>query len=44
MECFTEILNGFYPLTIFSKRSFLDVWHGFEYVSSNHENIENSQN
>ena len=26
MERFTKIVNGFYPLTIFSKHSIFDVW------------------
>ena len=30
MERFTKIVNGFQPLTIFSKRSILDVWQGFD--------------
>ena len=33
MEPFAEIINGWKPFTIFGKRSFSDVWMGFEYVS-----------
>ena len=32
MKCFTKMLNGFQPLSIFAKRSILDVWQGSEYV------------
>ena len=32
MERFTRIVNGFQALTIFAKRSILDVWQCFEYV------------
>ena len=33
MEYFAEIVRGFYPFTIFVKRSILDIWQGFEYAS-----------
>ena len=33
IERFAEIVNGFRPLTILGKRSFLDFWQGFEFVS-----------
>ena len=33
IEHFAEIVNGFRPLTILGKRSFLDFWQGFEFVS-----------
>ena len=33
MEHFAKIVNSFYPLTIFLKRSILDVWQGSEYTS-----------
>ena len=33
MERFAQIINGFQLLTIFSKRSMLGVWQGFEYTS-----------
>ena len=33
MERFAEIVKTFQPLTIFAKRSFLDVWQGSEYTS-----------
>ena len=33
MEHFAKIGNGFYPLTIFAKRSILDIWQGSEYAS-----------
>ena len=29
-----KIVEGFEPLSIFAKRSMLDVWHGSEYVSA----------
>ena len=32
MELFTKIINGWKPLTIFSKGSILEVWQGFELV------------
>ena len=34
MEPFTEVVNlvSFEPLTIFSKRSVLDIWQGSEYA------------
>ena len=35
MELFSEIVNGFQPLTISTKSSVLDVWQGSEYVSGN---------
>ena len=34
MKRFTKIVNCFYQLTIFVKRSILDVWQGFEYTSA----------
>ena len=37
MEYFAKIVNGFETLTIFAKRSVLDVWQGFEYASSSHQ-------
>ena len=36
MECFAKIVKYFYQLTIFGKRSILDVWQGSEYVSAIH--------
>ena len=33
MECLIKKVNGFYPLTIFAKKSIFDVWQGFEYAS-----------
>ena len=33
MEGFGKIVNGWKPLTIFVKRSILNVWQGFEYAS-----------
>ena len=30
-----KIVNGFQLLTIFTKRSILDVWHGSKYASDN---------
>ena len=30
-----ETVEGFEPLTIFTKRSMLDIWQGFEYASAN---------
>ena len=32
MECFAEILNTYYRLTNFAKRSILDVWQTYEYA------------
>ena len=32
------MINSWKPLTVFAKRSILDVWQGFEYVSG--EKIE----
>ena len=32
MERFTKIVNDFYPLAFFAKRSILDFWLGFEYA------------
>ena len=29
-----ETVEGFEPLTIFTKRSMLDIWQGFEYASA----------
>ena len=29
------VVNGFQPLTIFAKRSMLDVWQSFQYTSVN---------
>ena len=37
IESFAKIVNGFMPLTIFAKRSILDVWQGSEYASGKHE-------
>ena len=34
MKRFTKIVNCFYQLTIFVKRSILDVWQGFEHTSA----------
>ena len=33
VERFKKIVNGFYPLAIFTKVCILDVWQGSEYVS-----------
>ena len=33
MKYFPKIVKGFQPLTIFAKRSILDVWQGFKYPS-----------
>ena len=33
MERFEKIVEGFEPLTIFAKRSILNVWQGSEYGS-----------
>ena len=33
MECFAKIVNGFYMLTVFTKRFILDIWQGSEYAS-----------
>ena len=33
MEFFEKVVEGFQPLTIFGKRSILDVWQGSEYAS-----------
>ena len=33
MECFAKIVNEFYTLTVFTKRSILDIWQGSEYAS-----------
>ena len=32
IERFAKIVNGWKPLTIFAKRSILDVWHGCKYA------------
>ena len=32
-ECLVKIVNGFYPLTIFAKRSIIDIWMSSEYAS-----------
>ena len=37
MELSAEIVNGFQPITIFPKRSILDVRQGFEYASNTYE-------
>ena len=34
MECFEKIVDGFELLTIFAKRSILDVWQASEYGSA----------
>ena len=34
MECFEKVVDNIELLTIFGKRSILDVWQGFEYGSS----------
>ena len=31
-KCFAKIINGFLPLSIFAKRSILDIWEGSEYA------------
>ena len=31
---FEKIVNGFYLLTVFGKKSILDVWHALDYVSA----------
>ena len=31
MDRLAKIVYGFYPLTIFAKRSILDIWKGSEY-------------
>ena len=36
MECFAKIINGFQPLTIFARRSILDVRQGSMYFSVKH--------
>ena len=33
LECFVEIVNLFHLLTIFTKSSIVDVWHGCECIS-----------
>ena len=33
MERFAKIVNGYNPLTIFGKRSILDVWQSSKYTS-----------
>ena len=35
MELVTKVDNIFKPLTIFAKRSILDIWQGSDYVSEN---------
>ena len=37
MELFAKIVNGFYPLTILTEHSILDVWQDSEYASTNIE-------
>ena len=32
--CFEKVVDGFELLTIFAKRSILDIWHGSEYGSA----------
>ena len=32
-ECFTNTFNSFYPWTISTESSILDVWQSFEYTS-----------
>ena len=42
-DCFAKTINGHKPLIFLVKSSILDVWHGFEYVSSliaSHVNIQ----
>ena len=34
MEILPEIVNGWKLLTVFAKSFILDVWHDFEYISS----------
>ena len=34
MARFAQIVNGFYQLSIFTKRPILDVWQSSEYVSA----------
>ena len=34
MERFEKIIEGFEPLSIFAKRSILNVWQGSEYASA----------
>ena len=34
MERFENIIECFEPLTVFAKRSILDVWQGSEYASA----------
>ena len=38
IDRFAKIGTGFKPLTIFAKRSILDVWQGSEYVSDDYTN------
>ena len=33
MDCFAKIVNDFYTLTVFTKRSILDIWQVSEYAS-----------
>ena len=35
MKRLAKIVNGFQPLTIFAKRSILDIWQSSEYSSEN---------
>ena len=35
MDRFAKIVNSYKPLTIFAKRSILDIWQGSEYIYEN---------
>ena len=35
VERFADIVNDFYPLITYAKRSILDVWQSFEYATIN---------
>ena len=39
MELFVKIVSGFWLLTIFAKRSILNIWQGSEYASARHGSL-----
>ena len=40
MERFAKIVNGFKPLTIFAKRSILDVWQDTKSISKRKKSLK----
>ena len=43
MKRFAQIVNDFWPLGIFAKRSILEVWQGSEYASDVQSDYQKNQ-